>query len=183
MSIWTTTTSSPGLDTPLGSLTQTQQQQHQQQQHQQQQQTKQNEHRKSSSTSINNQIPQTNHKTQSSPGSLANILSSSGSHLINHSPSGVGGGVTAHSNNAIHIGVAVGAASTLASSIIHHSSGSNHNNNNNNSNNNNGSGNCTYPQQRHSLSQSQILSYSPPNPNKQVNCAGIENFLDFKLNN
>lgn len=111
MSIWTTATSSPVLDTPLGTLSQ-QQQQHQHHQQQQHQQNK-TDHRKSSSTSINNQQQNHNHKTQSSPGSLANILGNSG-HLINHSPSGA---VTAHSNNAIHIGVAVGAASTLASSI------------------------------------------------------------------
>lgn len=162
MSIWTTNTSSSGLDTPLESInrqppsstTQTQA-----------------EKRKSSSTSVNQ------HKTQSSPGSLANILGAA--QLVNHSPSG---SALAHSNNAIHIGVAVGAASTLASSIIHHSAltnyphpnnsnntvinSSNQNNGSSNNNNSNSCGNCTYPQQRHSLSQSQILNYSPPNPNK-----------------
>ncbi|KAM7345346.1 calcium release-activated calcium channel protein orai isoform 2-T3 [Cochliomyia hominivorax] len=153
MSIWaTTTSSSPGLDTPLGTLNQQQQPEKQQQHYQQ------SDKRKSSSNSIHNtQSYNTNQKPQSSPGSLANILSSG--QLVNHSPSG---SASTHSNNAIHIGVAVGAASTLATSIIHHSAG----NNNNNSGNNTSCGNSTYPQQRHSLSQSQILSYSPPNPNK-----------------
>lgn len=171
MSIWTTNTSSTVLDTPLESINR-QQSPPTTQTNQQQQQL---EKRKSSGTSVNQQ-QQHQHKTQSSPGSLANILGAA--HFVSQSPSG---SALAHSNNAIHIGVAVGAASTLASSIIHHSaltnhpngnsnntviSSSNQNNNSGNNNNNNTCGNCTYPQQRHSLSQSQILSYSPPNPNK-----------------
>ncbi|XP_075164914.1 uncharacterized protein LOC142237467 [Haematobia irritans] len=132
----------------------------------------------------------TNHQLSSGNGgggsSLPNILSFTNTPLTTApTTSSNSHGVTAlqHSNNsAIHIGVAVGAASTVASSILAHSgfhnnssnnslnggggaNANNHNNNNtNNNNNNNNNSYSTY--HRQSLSQSQILSYSPPNPNK-----------------
>ncbi|XP_013118993.1 calcium release-activated calcium channel protein 1 isoform X2 [Stomoxys calcitrans] len=102
--------------------------------------------------------------------SLPNILNFTNSALA--TTGGSGHGVTAlqHSNNsAIHIGVAVGAASTVASSLLAHSGFHNNNSSSNSLNgggngNNSNNGHGTY--QRQSLSQSQILSYSPPNPNK-----------------
>lgn len=164
MSIWTTANNSSGLDTPQANLLNRQLQQHQQ---------KLTEQRKSSNCSLHLQPQHNNQKTQSSPGSLSNILS--GTHFVNYSPSG---GIPAHSNNAIHIGVAVGAASSLASSILQHTSVASQKATNNNSD----CGNCTYPQQRHSLSQSEILSYSPPNPKKVRNvciCISLSSYFFF----
>uniref|UniRef100_T1P9I5 Mediator of CRAC channel activity n=1 Tax=Musca domestica TaxID=7370 RepID=T1P9I5_MUSDO len=111
--------------------------------------------------------------TQPPGSSLPNILS------FSHSTQQATGGSNQHSNqNSLHIGVigAVGVASSIiAHSSFHNSNNNNNSNANNNTNNSNstnslngggtgGGGHNTY--QRQSLSQSQILSYSPPNPNK-----------------
>lgn len=132
-----------------------------------------------------------NQKTLSYPGSLTNILSCASGTSNNNNPlclqTLTASGTTTHGHNstdssphsnrnnyhhqnALHIGVAVGAASTVASSIIAHSAGGFLANNNSNNNNHNvhgtgsNSGHSTY--QRQSLSQSEFLNYSPPNPNK-----------------
>uniref|UniRef100_A0A1A9VFH0 Uncharacterized protein n=1 Tax=Glossina austeni TaxID=7395 RepID=A0A1A9VFH0_GLOAU len=65
-----------------------------------------------------------------------------------------------HSTSGLHIGAAVGAASAIASTIIAHSP-----NNSSISNCSNNNQNGTY--QRHTLTQSQLLSYTPPNPHKR----------------
>uniref|UniRef100_A0A1B0AHN5 Uncharacterized protein n=1 Tax=Glossina pallidipes TaxID=7398 RepID=A0A1B0AHN5_GLOPL len=67
-----------------------------------------------------------------------------------------------HSTSGLHIGAAVGAASAIASTIIAHSP--NNSSISNCSNNNQIGNNGTY--QRHTLTQSQLLSYTPPNPHK-----------------
>lgn len=151
MSIWATATSA-SVETALGVLAD-QHHQHTASGHRQ------------SVTSKSSIKSLTNH---SSPGSLTNFYQQQ---IVNQSPSGgnasssVYSTATTHSNNnsnALHIGVALGAVSQIAATIAS-SGGSNINNNNNNSNSNA----STYPQHhRNSLSQSQILSYTPPNPNK-----------------
>ncbi|KAL9922785.1 uncharacterized protein ACN427_003181 isoform 1-T1 [Glossina fuscipes fuscipes] len=181
MSIWTTATT--GLENALAAIKSQKQTQQQQQQQQQQH----------SNTCVGDR-PTNNFSQSSGQRNLINSSAGSLSSYFNNSslinsgnnynslhnlsvkqknPSATNGGTSntsspssstpTHSTSGLHIGAAVGAASALASTIIAHcpNNSSISNCSNNNQNGNNG----TY--QRHTLTQSQLLSYTPPNPHKR----------------